>query len=110
MTKFLTFQNLAAQSDVSVEQKFMEEFVRIIMKVSALCDSGYMDVRIKAESLSDVLYAQLFSYAIEKDQISNLHNTLLVNLGLLKVRNRILLNITYRNIRTNKTNDCFFFF
>lgn len=79
------------------------------MKVSALCDSGYMDVRIKAESLSDSLYAQLFSYAIEKSQISNLNNALLVNLGLLKVRNiRILLNITYKkNIKTNKTNVSF---
>lgn len=56
------------------------------MKVSALCDSGYMNVRIKAESLSDVLYAQLFSYAIEKDQIPNLTNALLINLGLIKVR------------------------
>lgn len=65
------------------------------MKVSALCDSGYMNVRMKAESLSDALYAQLFSYAIEKDQISNLTNALLINLGLIKVRHiDVLLNIT----------------
>lgn len=56
------------------------------MKVSALCGSGYINVRIKAESLSDALYAKLFSYAVENDQISNLNNALLVNLGLIKVR------------------------
>jgi len=56
------------------------------MKVSALCDSGYMNVRIKAESLSDALYAKLFSYAVETNQISNFNNALLVNLGLIKVR------------------------
>jgi len=56
------------------------------MKVSALCGSGYMDIRIKAESLSDALYAKLFSYATENNQIAILNNVLLVNLGLIKVR------------------------
>lgn len=55
------------------------------MKVSTLCGSGYMDVRMKAESLSDALYAKLFSYAVKNNQIPNLNNALLVNLGLLKV-------------------------
>ncbi|XP_011144682.1 ran GTPase-activating protein 1 [Harpegnathos saltator] len=77
-------ENLAIQSDTTTEQKFIEELTRITMKVSSLCDSGYMNVRIKAESLSDALYIQLFSYAIEKDQISNLTNALLINLGLIK--------------------------
>lgn len=56
------------------------------MKVSALCDSGYMDVRIKAEFVSNALYASLFAFAVENDQISSLNNALLVNLGLIKVR------------------------
>lgn len=56
------------------------------MKVSTLCNSGYMDVRLKAESLSDALYEKLFSYAVEKDQTSNLDNALLINLGLIKVK------------------------
>lgn len=68
------------------EQKYLEELLQITMKVSALCGSGYMNVRIKAESLSDALYAELFSYAVENDQISTLNNALLVNLGLIKVR------------------------
>lgn len=76
--------NLANQSNVTTEQKFIEEFLRITMKVSALCGSGYMNVRIKAEFLSDALYAKLFSYAIENNQILNLNNGLLVNLGLIK--------------------------
>lgn len=70
----------------TAEQKYLEEFLQITMKVSALCGSGYMNVRIKAESLSDALYAKLFSYAVENDQISTLNNALLVNLGLIKVR------------------------
>ncbi|XP_011693581.1 PREDICTED: ran GTPase-activating protein 1 [Wasmannia auropunctata] len=75
--------NLANESDAT-EQKYIEELLRITMKVSALCGSGYINVRIKAESLSDALYAKLFSYAVETDQISNLNNGLLVNLGLIK--------------------------
>jgi len=76
---------LANQSNTK-EQKYIEKLLWLIMKVSALCDSGYINVRIKAESLSDALYAKLFSYAVENDQISNLNNALLVNLGLIKVR------------------------
>lgn len=56
------------------------------MKVSALCGSGYMNVRLKAESLSDALYAKLFYYAVDNDQISSFNNALLINLGLIKVR------------------------
>ncbi|EZA55277.1 ran GTPase-activating protein 1 [Ooceraea biroi] len=76
--------NLAIQSDATTEGKYIEEFVQIIMKVSALCDSGYMVVRLKAETLSDALYVKLFSYAVEKEKISSLNNALLVNLGLIK--------------------------
>ncbi|XP_011868365.1 PREDICTED: ran GTPase-activating protein 1 [Vollenhovia emeryi] len=76
--------NLANQSNATTEQKYMEELLRITMKVSALCGSGYINVRIKAEFLSDALYAKLFSYAVENNIISNLNNALLVNLGLLK--------------------------
>lgn len=75
-----------ANQNNTAEQKYLEELLQITMKVSALCGSGYMNVRIKAESLSDVLYAKLFSYAVENDQISTLNNALLVNLGLIKVR------------------------
>lgn len=73
------------QNNTNTEQKYIEELIRITMKVSALCGSGYINVRIKAESLSDGLYAKLFSYAVENDRISNLNNALLVNLGLIKV-------------------------
>ncbi|KAM0736563.1 Ran GTPase-activating protein 1 [Formica fusca] len=80
--------NLINQDNVSIEQKYIEELLRITMKVSALCDSGYMNVRIKAEFLSDALYAKLFSYAIENNQILDLNNALLVNLGLIKAENK----------------------
>lgn len=44
-----------------------------------------MDVRIHAESLTEDLYSELFSQAVKTNQISVLNNSLLVNLGLLKV-------------------------
>lgn len=96
---YFLFQNLTNQDNVSTEQKYIEELLRITMKVSALCDSGYMNVRIKAEFLSDVLYAKLFSYAIEKNQILNLNNALLVNLGLIKVRQNMR---NYYSFKKNK--------
>lgn len=86
---------------MTTEQKYVEELLRITMKVSALCDSGYMNVRIKAEFLSDALYAKLFSYAIENDQILTLNNALLVNLGLIKVRQKMS-NIYLDSFKGNK--------
>lgn len=77
-------KDLSKSADTSPELKFVEEFTRIIMKVSALCSSGYIDVRIKALSITDALYAKLCSYAVENDQISIWNNALLVNLGLIK--------------------------
>ncbi|XP_051175438.1 ran GTPase-activating protein 1 [Leptopilina boulardi] len=70
------------------DTSFSEELLRIIMKVSSLCGSGFMDVRIYAESLSDELYLALFSHAIKTNQIHVLNNNLLVNLGLLKGENK----------------------
>ena len=77
-------KDLSKSVDTSPELKFVEEFTRIIMKVSALCSSGYIDVRIRALSITDALYAKLCSYAVENDQISIWNNALLVNLGLIK--------------------------
>lgn len=59
--------------------------LKVIMKVSALCSSGYMDVRVPAEHLSERLYSELFSYALKNNKLPKLNNALLVNLGLLKV-------------------------
>lgn len=55
------------------------------MKVSALCSSGYLDVRAPAEQVTDRLYSELFATAAKDNQIPSLNNSLLVNLGLLKV-------------------------
>lgn len=55
------------------------------MKVSALNTSGYVDVRLRAQNLTDALYSKLCFFAIENDQISIWNNALLVNLGLIKV-------------------------
>lgn len=108
---YFLFQNLANQSNTTTQQKYIEELLRITMKVSALCGSGYINVRIKAESLSDALYAKLFSYAVENDQTSNLNNGLLVNLGLIKVRkikNYCLCITCRRCMKANKINNCLF--
>lgn len=60
------------------------------MKVSALCGSGYGDVRVEAEKLTDLLYADLFAYATSTNQTSTIDNTLLINLGLLKVSQQFI--------------------
>lgn len=65
------------------------------MKVSALCGSGYGDVRVEAERMTDSLYSELFSHAKSSDQSANVDNTLLVNLGLLKVNRKRLSESDY---------------
>ena len=55
------------------------------MKVSALCASGYMDVRVSAEQVTECLYSQVFDSATKNNQVPLLNNALLVNLGLIKV-------------------------
>ncbi|XP_015188317.1 PREDICTED: ran GTPase-activating protein 1 [Polistes dominula] len=67
-----------------LEFKFIEEFIRLIMNVSAFCGSRLLNVRLKAELLTDILYAELFAYVVKHKQITMLNNTLLVYLGLLK--------------------------
>lgn len=79
------FQNSSKNVDTSPQLRFIEEYTRIVMKVSALCTSGYIDVRLKAQNLTDILYLKLCSFATENDQISAWNNALLVNLGLIKV-------------------------
>lgn len=77
-------KNSIKGNDVQSEFKFTEEFMKMIMNVSSFCGSGYVDIRIKAENLTDTLYAKLFELAVKHNQITILNNALLVNLGLLK--------------------------
>ena len=55
------------------------------MKVSALSTSGYIDVRLKSQNLTDSLYSKLCIFAIQSNQVPTWNNALLVNLGLIKV-------------------------
>ncbi|XP_015607508.1 ran GTPase-activating protein 1 [Cephus cinctus] len=70
--------------DSSRGDRYVEDLCKIIMKVSTLCDSGYVDVRVEAEGVTEILYAELFTYAIKNNKVSTLNNALLVNLGLIK--------------------------
>lgn len=79
------FQKIVKDKGNSLNNRFIEEFVKIIMKISSICGSGYSDIRMKAENLTESLYKELFKYAVENKQISDLHNALLINLGLMKV-------------------------
>ncbi|XP_008210993.1 ran GTPase-activating protein 1 [Nasonia vitripennis] len=58
--------------------------LKVVMKVSALCASGYMDIRQPAEQVTERLYSELFTNAVKNNQIPSLNNALLVCLGLLK--------------------------
>ncbi|KAJ8667480.1 hypothetical protein QAD02_009143 [Eretmocerus hayati] len=60
------------------------DVIKVIMKVSALCASGYIDVRVPAEQVTERLYSELFKTATENNRVPSLNNALLVNLGLLK--------------------------
>ena len=55
------------------------------MKVSALCGSGYMEIRMEAEKVTENLYSHLFETAFENNEQQILNNSLLINLGLIKV-------------------------
>ncbi|KOX69417.1 Ran GTPase-activating protein 1 [Melipona quadrifasciata] len=68
--------------------KFIEEFTRIIMKVSAFSTSGYIDVRLKSQNLTDALYSKLCFFAMQSNQIPTWNNALLVNLGLIKAEDK----------------------
>ncbi|CAK9829039.1 Ran GTPase-activating protein 1 [Anthophora retusa] len=81
-------RNIAKDANTSSELKFIEEFTKIIMKVSALSTSGYADVKLKAQNLTDALYSKLCSFVIENDQTSVWNNVLLVNLGLIKAEDK----------------------
>ena len=81
-------KNSSKNVDTSPQLRFIEEYTRIVMKVSALCTSGYIDVRLRAQNLTDILYSKLCSFATENDQISVWNNALLVNLGLIKAEDK----------------------
>ncbi|XP_003702169.3 ran GTPase activating protein [Megachile rotundata] len=81
-------KTLSRNGDTSPELRFIEEYTRIVMKVSALSTSGYIDVKTKAQNLTDILYSKLCSFAKESDKISIWNNALLVNLGLIKAEDK----------------------
>ncbi|XP_026666831.1 ran GTPase-activating protein 1 isoform X2 [Ceratina calcarata] len=81
-------KNLSKNADASSELRFVEEFTKIVMKVSAFSTSGYVDIRTKANHLTDALYFKLCSFAVENDQTSVWNNALLVNLGLIKAEDK----------------------
>ncbi|KAK1123990.1 hypothetical protein K0M31_007018 [Melipona bicolor] len=74
--------------NTSSQLKFIEEFTRIIMKVSAFSTSGYIDVRLKSQNLTDTLYSKLCFFAMQSNQIPTWNNALLVNLGLIKAEDK----------------------
>ncbi|KAF3425775.1 hypothetical protein E2986_10069 [Frieseomelitta varia] len=74
--------------NTSSQLKFIEEFTRIIMKVSALSTSGYIDVRLKSQNLTDALYSKLCIFAMQSNQVPTWNNALLVNLGLIKAEDK----------------------
>lgn len=83
---FLDYAKELSKGDNSKEdEKYVDELLIVVMKVSSLCGSGYGDVRVDAEALTDKLYAELFYFATTNDQVSSVNNNLFVKLGLIKV-------------------------
>ncbi|XP_063987105.1 ran GTPase-activating protein 1 [Diachasmimorpha longicaudata] len=83
VAQFLEYAKRVSQ-DNNHQDTYVDELLPIVMKVSSHCGSGYADIRVEAEHLTDLLYSELFHYASKNDQMSNLNNNLLVDLGLIK--------------------------
>ncbi|CAG9859602.1 unnamed protein product [Phyllotreta striolata] len=62
----------------------IDEYTRIVMKVSALSTNFNKEVADSSMECADKLYKDLFNWAQEANKISIVNNTLLVNLGLIK--------------------------
>lgn len=78
-------QSIVKENNAQDHLQYIDELLPVIMKVSALCGSGYGDIRVEAEQLTDKLYSHLFDYATTNQQMSYVNNNLFVVLGLIKV-------------------------
>jgi hypothetical protein len=65
---------------------YLEKLVPTLMKVSSLSVSTSEETKQAALSCSDALYRELFKWAEEQEQSSIVNNSLLVHLGLIKVK------------------------
>lgn len=65
------------------------------MKVSALTRSTKAEVAQCSLKATEILYRNLFVYANQSDELSFINNSILVNLGLIKVRIKILISFIY---------------
>lgn len=63
------------------------------MKVSGLCKSTDEIIKQSALSISRKIYKELFSWSKNENINSLVNNTLLVNLGLIKVMNLELVTL-----------------
>ncbi|XP_072393302.1 ran GTPase-activating protein 1-like [Diabrotica undecimpunctata] len=62
----------------------IDEYIRIMMKVSALSDNTKSEVADSSTECSERLYKELFSWAEKSDKLSIVNNSILVSLGLIK--------------------------
>ncbi|KZC04806.1 Ran GTPase-activating protein 1 [Dufourea novaeangliae] len=76
-------KELSNNANTSHTQKFIEELTRIVMKVSSLYSTDTI-VSLKAQLITNALYSELCSYAVETNKTAILTHALLVNLGLIK--------------------------
>jgi hypothetical protein len=68
------------------DDSYLETLVTTLMKVSSLSASSLEVTKQAALSCSDTLYKELFRWAVEQAQSSLVSNSLLVHLGLIKVK------------------------
>lgn len=66
------------------EDNSIEEYVRIMMKVSALSNNTKPEVAVASTECSEKLYKNLFIWAQKTDKLSIVNNSILVNLGIIK--------------------------
>ncbi|XP_056634037.1 ran GTPase-activating protein 1 [Diorhabda sublineata] len=66
------------------EDNSIEEYVRIMMKVSALSNNTRPEVAKISTECAEKLYKNLFIWAQKTDKLSIVNNSILVNLGIIK--------------------------
>ncbi|XP_019766376.1 ran GTPase-activating protein 1 [Dendroctonus ponderosae] len=81
-------EQLLLEAAQQAGQADLDDFVTIIMKVTALSDNNKPPVGEQAAKVGEKLYKALFAWAEQHKSLSLVNNSLLVNLGLIKGEDR----------------------
>lgn len=116
----ILLQEAESEGEDSTSDAFLNTYIPVLMKVSALASDTKPEVAKQALTCSEVLYKRLFEWGKEEEfRMALLNNSLLVHLGLIKCENRkyrppwnldgcmkALENVKSKNYFPKDTSDC----